>query len=83
MDRVPDTIDLLIIDGPPWAVHPLVRGMADCLFERLTPGAMILLDDAARPGERIVAGRWRHDWPDIAFTFEGGGTKGLLSGRKT
>ena len=31
---VPAQIDLLIIDGPPWAVHPFVRGAAECLLAR-------------------------------------------------
>lgn len=82
LDNVPTTIDLLVIDGPPWAVHPYARGIAERLFDRLTPGGMVLLDDAARPGERIVARRWRRKWKDIDFTFEGEGTKGLLVGRK-
>lgn len=80
--EVPARIDMLVIDGPPWVVHPYVRGMAECLFDRLVPGGIVLLDDAARPGERVVAKRWRKEWPDIDFRFEGGGTKGLLVGRK-
>lgn len=79
---MPDTIDLLIIDGPPWAVHPYVRGAADALFDRLSPGGIILLDDAARPGERVVAQRWRERHPDIFFERLSGGTKGTLAGRK-
>tara|TARA_R110000787_G_scaffold68155_5_gene152454 strand:+ start:167 stop:1492 length:1326 start_codon:yes stop_codon:yes gene_type:complete len=79
---LPDSIDMLIIDGPPWAVHPLVRGGADTLFDRLSPGAVILLDDAARPGERIVARRWKTRWPDIMFERVSGSTKGTLIGRK-
>lgn len=79
---VPDTIDLLVIDGPPWTVHPYVRGMAERLFDRIAPGGTVLLDDAARPGERIVARRWRKDWSDFTFSYEGGGTKGLLVGRR-
>ena len=79
---VPATIDMLIIDGPPWAVHPFARGMAERLFDRVAPGGVVLLDDAARPGERVVARRWRKAWPQIDFRFEGGGTKGLLVGRK-
>lgn len=82
LDDVPGTIDLLVIDGPPWSVHPYARGIAECLFDRLTIGGMVLLDDAARPGERVVARRWRRRWKNIDFTFEGGGTKGLLVGRK-
>ncbi|WP_443971488.1 class I SAM-dependent methyltransferase [Sphingobium sp. CR28] len=79
---IPETIDLLIIDGPPWAVHPFVRGAAECLFDRLSPGGMILLDDAARPGERIVARRWRQQYPGFSFERLGGSTKGTLVGRK-
>jgi len=80
LEDIPARIDLLIIDGPPWAVHPLVRGAAECLFPRLSPGAVILLDDAARPGERIVAHRWRKRWPDIDFQLMTDGSKGTLVG---
>lgn len=80
-DHLPDRIDLLIIDGPPWSVHPLVRGAADSLFARLSPGAVVLLDDAARPGERLVARRWRQRWPHIDFRLVKDGTKGTLVGR--
>jgi predicted O-methyltransferase YrrM len=79
---VPGSIDLLVIDGPPWAVHPFARGMAERLFPLIAPGGMVLLDDAARPGERIVARRWKKNWPDFTFTYEGAGTKGLLVGRR-
>ncbi len=79
---LPKTIDLLIIDGPPWAIHPLVRGAAEVLFDRLSPGGMILLDDAARPGERVIARRWAQTWPGIQFKRQGGSTKGTLVGRR-
>lgn len=79
---VPDEIDLLIIDGPPWATHPLVRGNAERLFPRLRPGGMVLLDDASRPGERIIARRWRGNWPDFEFALDPRGAKGTLVGRK-
>ncbi|GAA5059856.1 hypothetical protein GCM10023208_27600 [Erythrobacter westpacificensis] len=82
LSNLPETIDLLIIDGPPWSVHPFVRGAADCLFDRLSPGAIVLLDDGARPGERIVARRWRERWPQIDFERVSGSTKGTLVGRK-
>lgn len=65
---LPDSIDLLVVDGPPWFRHPLVRGAAEALFDRIAPGGAVLLDDAARPGERLVAHRWRRRWPGFDFT---------------
>lgn len=79
---IPGSIDLLVIDGPPWAVHPFARGMAERLFPLVSPGGTVLLDDAARPGERYVAHRWKKAWPDFTFTYEGAGSKGLLVGRR-
>ncbi len=82
LTAVPGSIDLLVIDGPPWAVHPFARGMAERLFPLIAPGGMVLLDDAARPGERYVARRWKKAWPDFTFHYEGAGTKGLLVGQR-
>ncbi|MGL6043133.1 MAG: class I SAM-dependent methyltransferase, partial [Sandaracinobacteroides sp.] len=49
---LPGRIDLLLVDGPHWTLHPLVRGSAESLFDRIPVGGMVLADDAARPGER-------------------------------
>ncbi len=78
---VPDHIDLLVIDGPPWTLHPLVRGSAACLFDRLRPGGVVMLDDAARPGERLIARRWARAWPKFRW-YTRGGIKGTLIGVK-
>jgi Methyltransferase domain len=78
---IPATIDLLVIDGPPWAIHPFVRGAAETLFPRLSGNALVLLDDAGRPGERIVARRWRQNWPEMRFRFDRRGAKGTLIGQ--
>lgn len=80
--HVPERIDLLIIDGPPWTVHPYVRGAAETLFDRIPVGGVVLLDDAARPGERIVARRWRTLWPNFSFVLDWSGTKGTLVGTR-
>ena len=79
---LPDRIDLLLIDGPPWTVHPLVRGAAASLFDRIPVGGMVLLDDGARPGERMVAHKWRKAWPGFRFDLVKPGTKGTLIGRR-
>lgn len=77
---LPERIDLLIIDGPPWTLHPYVRGAADCLFDKIVPGGVVLLDDGARPGERIVMSRWKKRWPDFEFRLDRSGTKGTVIG---
>jgi predicted O-methyltransferase YrrM len=79
---LPDRIDLLLIDGPPWTLHPFVRGAAEMLFDRLSVGGAVMLDDGARPGERVIAARWRRRWPQIDFGLVLGGTKGTLVGRR-
>lgn len=81
LSGVPAEIDLLVIDGPPWALGPFGRGNAECMFSRIRPGGMVLLDDAARPGERVVASRWRRDWPDFDWRFVSG-AKGTLVGER-
>ena len=78
---VPAEIDLLVIDGPPWTLNPFVRGRAELLFERIRPGGIVLLDDAARPGERVVAARWRREWSNFRFTLLPG-AKGTLVGER-
>lgn len=78
---VPGTIDLLVIDGPPWALAPFGRGQAECLFNRIRPGGIVLLDDAARPGERVVGRRWRRDWPEFEWRLLPG-VKGTLMGER-
>ena len=48
-----DTIDLLIIDGPPVKTNQLARYPAlPLLFSKLSKECIIILDDAARPSEQ-------------------------------
>lgn len=76
---IPDCIDLLLIDGPPWALGPTIREGASRLFSRVPVGGIVMLDDAARPGERLVARNWRRDWPQFDWTLMPG-IKGTLVG---
>lgn len=82
LSNVPESIDLLVIDGPPWAIHPYVRGAAEDLFDRISIGGTVMLDDAARPGERVVARRWRRNWPNFEFKLIHPGYKGTLVGTR-
>lgn len=79
---LPAQIDLLVVDGPPWTIHPFVRGAAETLFDRFPIGGTVLLDDGARPGERVVAARWRKRWPNFEFKLVHKGTKGTLIGTR-
>lgn len=79
---LPKNIDLMLIDGPPWSIHPFTRGAASCLFDNISPGGTIMLDDAARPGERFVARRWRKLRPDFRFELAKSGSKGTLVGTR-
>lgn len=81
-EPLPDVIDFMLIDGPPWTIHPFTRGAAATLFGRITLGGTIMLDDGARPGERVIARRWRKMWPDFDFELVKSGTKGTLVGRR-
>ena len=79
---LPDDIDLMLIDGPPWTLHPFTRGAAASLFGQIAPGGTVMLDDAARPGERVIARKWRQRWPEFDFRLLHSGTKGTLVGRR-
>jgi predicted O-methyltransferase YrrM len=55
-------IDLLVVDGPPSFTpeKELARAPAlDVFWDRLTPGATIILDDSGRRGEKRVIATWR------------------------
>lgn len=57
-------IDILVVDGPPESVGPLSRLPAlPQLFERLSSDALVLLDDADRPGELETIERWTQEFP--------------------
>ena len=52
-------ISILVVDGPPGRLGPIARFPALPRFAaRLRPGAIVLADDAARPGETEMVRRW-------------------------
>lgn len=62
--------DLLLVDGPPGygagmerSRYPALPALAD----RLAPGALVILDDADRPGEREILERWEQELPEWRF----------------
>lgn len=82
--ELPDGIDLLVIDGPPaWREEQAEsRGSAaPAAFDKLAAGAVILLDDANRPGERRIAERWRAEYPELRFDWGATQTGTLVASR--
>lgn len=68
VSSLPDSIDLLIVDGPPrrtgpWARYPALPE----LVAKLAPDAVVLLDDARRQEEEKILNRWKREYAD----FEG------------
>ncbi len=69
-ERLPERIDLLLVDGPPTFAAGAERQRypaLPALGPRLAPGAWVILDDAAREGEAWVLERWR---AETGLTFE-------------
>ena len=61
-----DTIDFLVIDGPPMPMHKCIRYPAGpLLFPKLSPGASVYLDDASRDDETEIVARWMSEFPDL------------------
>ncbi len=56
-------IDLLVIDGPPEPIQHLARYPAiPILWDRLSPNAIIIADDADRASERQTIQRWMDEF---------------------
>ncbi len=57
--RLPDPIDVLVVDGPPGASGRFARAAAwPLLRERMRHGGLILVDDTDRLDERRMIGNW-------------------------
>lgn len=60
--------DLVLIDGPSgplgrdWTMFGAIR--------HLSPGALVIVDDTARPGERRAVERWLRRWPGLSVALD-------------
>lgn len=62
LDRVPQLIDVLIIDGPPnWRAAGNRRPAYAALKDRMRPGGLVVIDDTHRLDERQMALEWVND----------------------
>ena len=65
-----DRIDLLVVDGPPAFEGGMGTARAPALpvlWDRLSPGSTVVLDDIERPGEQEVLRRWEEEL-SVVFT---------------
>jgi len=58
LEQMPGEFDLVICDGPPGNTKGGRYGLWPVIGDRLSSRAVILLDDADRPGEAEVLQRW-------------------------
>ena len=67
--EIASTIDMMLIDGPPYHVHPLARYPAlPLLSARFSDDVAIVLDDADRPEELRITSLWKKEF--TAFSVE-------------
>jgi hypothetical protein len=70
VDKLAGTkVDLVLVDGPPGALHPRSREPAlEKLLPFLSDDAAVILDDANRPEEKAIVRRWRKLAPDLELS---------------
>ena len=81
--HLPDNgIDLLLVDGPPGygdgmalSRYPALPALAD----RFAPGALVVLDDAEREGERRILEAWERD---LGWVFDRRAAERIAIGRR-
>ena len=60
-------VDLVVVDGPPGNLQRLSRYPAlPILLPRLSPGAVIVMDDYRRRDEREIVSRWLREFEDFS-----------------
>lgn len=69
LEGLPDELmyDVLIVDGPPHGTNSRARYPAmEHLYERLNPGAVIIIDDTNREDEQQMIEHWKKAYPALA-----------------
>jgi hypothetical protein len=61
LELMPGSFALVICDGPPGSTKGGRYGLVPIMKERLEAGSVILLDDASREQERVIADRWKSE----------------------
>ena len=69
-EKITDSIDMLIIDGPPRGINPKVRYPAlPLLMDKLSRKCVVVLDDAARLDELNVLDDWLLEFKDFEMKW--------------
>jgi hypothetical protein len=56
----------LVVDGPPGFVHASARYPAlPLLREKLSPHAIVIMDDYKRDDEKAIVDKWTSDYPEF------------------
>lgn len=81
--KLPSTIDLLLVDGPPGSVGRYSRFPAvPELWDRLSPNATIILDDSTRPDEEDILESWLESLPEYTRVDQALSRLGILMPKK-
>jgi len=68
--NIEDSIDMLMIDGPPRKTQSLARYPAlPLLYDKFNEKFNILLDDAQRKDEQKAVARWKDEYPKMLFNY--------------
>ncbi|MBL8532573.1 MAG: class I SAM-dependent methyltransferase [Betaproteobacteria bacterium] len=69
LDALPETLQMVVVDGPPGTTSKLARYPAGpLLIPRLDPGGLMLLDDADRNDEKEMVKLWQMEIPGLSVT---------------
>jgi predicted O-methyltransferase YrrM len=80
--RLPERIDLLLVDGPPASSPEIAESRYPALpglGERIARDGVVVLDDIDRPGERSILATWE---AELDFAFERRPAERIAIGRR-
>jgi predicted O-methyltransferase YrrM len=68
--KMPEKINLVVVDGPPLKTNHQARyPSVPLLYDYLADDAVIILDDASRKDETAIVQRWLDEYPDLKHEF--------------
>jgi hypothetical protein len=80
--KLPKRFALVICDGPPGSTKGGRYGLLPVMNDRLGSGSYVLVDDAGRPAEAEMIGRWEREFQFETETFNAQGGKFAVMRRR-